>query len=148
MKKCHVKWMWHQMNKNIKIVHQYRIVQNELISNITKVAWKNTTWKKCDIKKWNMKIVEHEKRSTGRERWKNEISATWKEETAIWKLYNMLKTQNIGSMAGNQSTKSITNKMQHEESADMNKHNTRESSMKKVQRVWVKYGKIHKNSAL
>ena len=51
-----------------------------------------------------MKIIEHEKRSTGRERWKNEISATWKEETAIWKLYNMVKTQTIGSIAGNQST--------------------------------------------
>ena len=98
-----------------------------------------------------MKIIEHEKRSTGRERWKNEISATWKEETAIWKLFNMVKTQTIGSIAGNQSTmKREYNKerMQHEESSDMNRHNTKERSMKKVQRAWVKYGKIHKNSPL
>ena len=52
---------------------------------------KNATWKKSKIKKRNMKIVQKEKGSTGRERLKNEKSETWKNQN-MKNICNMERT--------------------------------------------------------
>ena len=52
---------------------------------------KNATWNKCNIKKRNMKIVQKEKGSTGRERLKNEKKETWKKQN-MKNICNMERT--------------------------------------------------------
>ena len=119
---------------------------------------RNAIWKRYNITERNMKIVQHEKRSTGRERWKKIKSVTWKKHNmkkyATWRELNMKKEQVVKKGTGKKRTMktcnrknsvnknsvtwkgSIRNKLQHEASANI-------STTQK--RTWKKYNECEWN---